>query len=208
MAIVYYVLLLVILLAGLVLTVVTLPRTWLMLIGTCAYAVLTRSAGYVGWKSVLTLFLLATIAELIDIFASGAGAKKAGASRRAAVGAVIGGLLGAIFLSFILFFPIGTIAGACIGCFVGAGVTELLVRRDVGQSVRVGFHAAKGRLFGIVAKIMFALLMMSIAAWTALPIRAHIPQPTPPLRPATTTATTTSSQHSTLHFSTGPFISA
>jgi uncharacterized protein len=185
MAIVYYLILLIILLAGLVLTVVTLPGTWLMLIAMLGYALVTRSAGTVGWKTLIALLALATTAELIDIFASGAGAKKAGASRRAAIGAVIGGVLGAIFLSFILFFPIGTIAGACIGCFVGAGVTELLVRRDVGQSVRVGYHAAKGRLFGIVVKIMFALVMMSIAAWTALPVRSHVPAPTPPLRPAT-----------------------
>ena len=189
MAIVYYVLLLLILLAGLVLTVVTLPGTWLMLLAMMGYALLTRSAAYVGWKTLLGLFVLAVAAEVIDFLASGAGAKKAGASRRAAIGAVIGGVLGAIFLSFILFFPVGTIAGACIGCFVGAGVTELLVRRDFGQSVRVGYHAAKGRLFGIVTRIMFAIVMMSIAAWTALPVRSHVPPPTPPLRPATTAST-------------------
>jgi uncharacterized protein len=194
MPIVYYLLLLLILLVGLVLTVVTLPGTWLMVLALAVYAIVTRSAGYVGWKSVMTLFALAGVAEMFDIFGSGAGAKRAGASRRAMIGAVIGGLLGAIFLSFLLFFPVGTIAGACIGCFVGAGLTELFVRRDLGQSVRVGFHAAKGRLFGIVVKIMFALLMMSIAAWTALPVRPHIPQSTAPLRPATTMAGPASSQ--------------
>jgi uncharacterized protein YqgC (DUF456 family) len=189
MAIVYYVLLLIILLAGLVLTVVTLPGTWLMLIAMIGYALLTRSAAYVGWKTLLVLFALALAAEVIDILASGAGAKKAGARRRAAIGAVIGGVLGAIFLSFILLFPLGTIAGACIGCFVGAGITELLVRRDVGQSLRVGYHAAKGRLFGIVTRILFAIVMMSIAAWTALPVRPHVPPPTLPLRPATMAST-------------------
>jgi hypothetical protein len=192
MPIVYYALLLLVLLAGLVLTVVTLPGTWVMLLGFILYALLTRSAGYVGWRSVVALFALAALAEMVDIFGSGAGAKKAGASRRAMIGAVIGGIVGSICLSFFL-FPIGTIAGACIGCFVGAGLTELLVRRDLGQSVRVGFHAAKGRLLGIVVKIMFAVLMMAIAAWTALPLRSHIPQPTVPLRAATTTAVSTSS---------------
>jgi uncharacterized protein YqgC (DUF456 family) len=192
MAIVYYALLLLILLAGFVLTVVTLPGTWLILLGFGVYGLLTRSAGYVGWKSLLSLFLLAAVAEMIDIFGSGAGAKKAGASRWAMFGAVVGGLLGAIFLSFILFFPAGTIAGACIGCFVGAGVVELLVRRDVGQSFRVGFHAARGRLLGIVVKIMAALLMVCISAWSALPVRSHLPQPTAPLRPATTASPTTS----------------
>jgi hypothetical protein len=194
MPIVYYLLLLLILLVGLVLTVVTLPGTWLMVLAMAVYAIITRSAGYVGWKSVMTLFALASVAEMFDIFGSGAGAKKAGASRRAMIGAVIGGLLGAIFLSFLLFFPVGTIAGACIGCFVGAGLVELLVRRDVGQSFRVGFHAAKGRLFGIVIKIMFALLMMSIAAWTALPVHSRIPQPTTAFRTATTTATMSTSE--------------
>ena len=187
MAIVYYIVLLVVLLASLVLTVVTLPGTWLMALALALYAIATRSAGYVGWKSVMTLFLLAGAAEVMDIFGSGAGAKKAGASRRATIGAVVGGVVGAVCLSPFL-FPIGTIAGACVGCFVGAGAVELLVRRDVGQSVRVGYHAAKGRLMGIVVKIMFALIMMMIAAWTALPVRSHVPTPIAPLRPATTMA--------------------
>jgi hypothetical protein len=68
------------------------------------------------------------------------------------------------------------------------------VRRDVGQSVRVGYHAAKGRLVAIIVKILFALLMMSIAAWVALPMRAHVPKPTAPLLPVTTTTAPTSSQ--------------
>jgi uncharacterized protein YqgC (DUF456 family) len=191
MPIVYYVLLVIILLTGVLLTCVTLPGTWLILLAFMGYAVITRSAGYVGWKSVMTLFLLASAAEMFDILASGAGAKRAGASRRAMMGAVIGGLVGAIFLSFIIpIFPFGTIAGACIGCFVGAGIVELLVRRDVGQSMRVGYHAAKGRLMGIIVRIITALLMLLIAAWTALPLRSHVRQSAPQLPPATTTAAT------------------
>ena len=74
MPIVYYALLLLVLLAGLVLTVVTLPGTWVMLLGFILYALLTRSAGYVGWRSVVALFALAALAEMVDIFGSGAGA--------------------------------------------------------------------------------------------------------------------------------------
>ncbi|MBV8782126.1 MAG: DUF456 domain-containing protein, partial [Phycisphaerae bacterium] len=160
-----YIILLIVLLAGFVLSVVTLPGTWLMCAALAVYAVVTRSAGVVGWKSIGLLLVLATVAEIIDTIASGAGAKKAGASRMAMIAAVIGGILGAIFLSFILFFPLGTIAGACIGCFVGAGVVELVIRRDVGHSLHVGFRAAWGRLTGIVAKIAFSLTMLIIAAW-------------------------------------------
>ena len=98
------------------------------------------------------------------------------------IGAVIGGLLGAIFLSFILFFPIGTIAGACIGCFVGAGAVELAVRRDVGQSVHVGVLAAWGRLQGIVAKILISIAMLCIGAWAALPMHVTSPAASTPLR--------------------------
>jgi uncharacterized protein YqgC (DUF456 family) len=191
MVIVYYILLLVLVLAGVVLTVATLPGTWLILLVTIGYGALTHSAGYVGIKSIVALFLLAVSGELIDIFGSGAGAKKAGASRRAMLGAVVGGLLGAIFLSFILFFPVGTIAGACIGCFVGSGLMELWARRDVGQSVRVGFHAAKGRLMSIFGRIMVALIMFAVAAWTALPISPHKvlqPQTLPASNPAPTTS--------------------
>src|SRR5438552_1541785 len=97
----YYSLLLIVSITGVALTVLTLPGTWLMLLVYIGYGILTKWA-YVGWKSIVAMFILATVAEIIDTLASGAGAKKAGASRRAMLGAVIGGLLGAIFLTVLI----------------------------------------------------------------------------------------------------------
>ena len=176
-----FVVLLLLLLAGFVLTIVTLPGTWLMCAALAGYAVLTRAHHLMTWKPIALLLVLATAAEIIDTVGSGAGAKKAGASKLAMFGAVVGGIIGAIFLSFIPPFPLGTIAGACGGCFVGAAAIELLVRKDVGQSLRVGFYAARGRLMGIISKIALALVMMVVGAWVALPFRARIPKPSPPI---------------------------
>jgi uncharacterized protein YqgC (DUF456 family) len=170
MVVLSYIALLILLLLGLLMDVLTLPGNWIMLLGFVGFDSLTRSGHMVRWEWIAVLFALAASGELFDILGSGAGAKKAGASVLATLGALLGGLLGAIFLSFVLFFPLGTIAGACIGCFIGAGAVELLVRGDVGQSVRVGFFAARGRLIGLVVKIIVGLAMAGLAAWAALPL--------------------------------------
>jgi uncharacterized protein YqgC (DUF456 family) len=172
--------------------VFTLPGTWLMLLGYMLFAIVTRGRGYVGLGSIFVMLVLAGVAEIIDTVASGAGAKKAGASRRAMFGAVIGGLLGALFLTFLVPVPVvGTIVGACLGCFLGAGIVEMLIRQDVGHSVKVGLHAAKGRFQGIVVKIMFSLLMFGICAWRALPVHGTAATPAAAQQVAPTTSPTT-----------------
>src|SRR5438046_4943821 len=98
---VYYLLLIVVLLAGLVVTLFQMPGLWLMMAGTGIYAWITSGRGYLGWKSLLALFLLAIVAELVEFGAGSAGAKKAGASKLAMFGAVVGGVVGAIVGTFI-----------------------------------------------------------------------------------------------------------
>ena len=166
----YYILLLVILLAGLLINVLTLPGLWVMAGAYALYALVTRHQHYVGLPSMITLALLATIAEFVELAASGAGAKKAGASRSAMIGAVVGGILGAIFLTALIPIPIiGTIIGVCLGAAVGAGGVELAIRRDIGQALRVGSGAFKGRLMGIASKLGIGVVMFLIAVICAFP---------------------------------------
>ncbi|MBN2560952.1 MAG: DUF456 domain-containing protein [Phycisphaerae bacterium] len=153
-------------LGGTFLAALQLPGTWL---------ILASAAGYdwyygwqrIGWRWLVALAAVAAVAELLDTIASVAAARRAGASRRAAVGALLGGFLGMIILSVPI--PIvGTIAGGLVGCFVGALVAEMTVRDDIRAGARVGLFATLGRLVGIAGKTAAAMAIAGAAVCLAL----------------------------------------
>ncbi|MHC4698299.1 MAG: DUF456 domain-containing protein [Planctomycetota bacterium] len=147
-------------LAGVVITAVRLPGTWLIVAAALAY----------GWwdhwarVSLVLVGVLAGIAlmgEVIELLTSVLTARKAGASRRAGWGGLIGGIVG-MFLFSIPVPIIGTIVGALVGCFVGAMIAELSVRNELGQGAKVGMFSAAGFVLGMVAKLALALVMAGV----------------------------------------------
>src|SRR6185503_18261826 len=98
-----------------------------------------------------------------------AGSKSAGGRKRGMIGAIVGGFLGAIFLSIIPIPIVSQIVGACLGAFIGAALMEY-TDKDIQHSMRVGVGAAKGRLWGILSKLLFGCLMLIVAVFAALPI--------------------------------------
>src|SRR5689334_18043501 len=152
MAWLYYTLTLIVMLTGMFLNILGLPGIWLMIGAVGVFAWLTRAQQFVGTTSLIVLVVLALIAEVVEFLAGSAGAKKAGGSKRAAMGAIVGALIGGIFLSVIPIPIISTIVGACLGAFIGAAVVELMIFKDVDRSMRVGVGAAHGRFLGIVGK--------------------------------------------------------
>ena len=83
--------------AGVVLAVFQLPGIWLILAATAGYDWLYDWQRF-GWKWLIALGLLAACAEVFDVLAGMAAARRAGASRRAAGGARIGGCRGLIWV--------------------------------------------------------------------------------------------------------------
>lgn len=164
----YYSILLAVMFGGLCIQVLALPGIWLMVAATAVYAWLT-GFGFIGLWGLGIVLTIALCAELAEFMASSAGAKSAGGSKRAMVGAAIGGVLGGLLLSIPL--PIvGTIVGVCIGAFAGATTVELLIHGEASKSARVGFGAAKGALIGILTKLTFGLIIIGFVAWRGLPI--------------------------------------
>jgi uncharacterized protein YqgC (DUF456 family) len=167
---VYYLLLLVVLVAGWLINVVTLPGLWLMTGALAAYGWWTGWNVYVGWTSVIILLILSGLAELVELGAGAAGSKVAGARRRGMIGAIIGGIIGAIFFTGIVPIPIvGTIIGVCFGTFLGAAAAELS-DRSIARSMFIGAGAAGGRLAGILAKLGVGFLMLIVALIAAFPV--------------------------------------
>jgi len=153
-----YILLILISVAGLGLVAVTLPGLWVMTAAAAVYALMTREFS-LGHRTLIALFLLSVAAEILELTAGGAAARKAGGGRRASLGALVGGIVGGIVGSFVLPLVL-TLVGICIGAFIGAAALELLGGGETVHSFKVGWGAAKGRFFGVVLKMAIGVVML------------------------------------------------
>jgi uncharacterized protein YqgC (DUF456 family) len=106
----------------------------------------------VGWGIVSAVGALAVLAWVLDYVAGLLGARKAGASRQALIGAALGTVAG-IFMGLVgvLFMPL-----------VGAAVGEYLARRDHGNALKVGVATWLGIMAGLVAKVVIACMMIGL----------------------------------------------
>jgi len=103
------------------------------------------------WLLVL-LGVLTALAWVVDYVAAAAGAKRAGASRQAIIGATLGTVVG-IFTGLwgLLFMPL-----------LGAAVGEYVARRDVRRAGKAGVATWLGLLLGTTAKVAIVLTMVGI----------------------------------------------
>ena len=136
-------------LAGIVLP--ALPGTILVFAGLALGAWIDDFTR-VGWFALGAIAVLAVLAWLMDYVSAMLGARRAGASRQAVIGAAIGTVAG-IFLGIVgvLFMPL-----------VGAAVGEYMARRNHQQAVRVGISTWIGLMAGMLAKFVLAFMMIGI----------------------------------------------
>lgn len=100
----------------------------------------------------LLLTLLAVLAWALEFVAGLMGAKRAGASPQALVGAAVGTVVG-IFMGLIgvLFMPL-----------IGAGIGEYWAQRNQQRAAKVALATWLGLLLGMVAKVVIAFVMVGI----------------------------------------------
>jgi uncharacterized protein YqgC (DUF456 family) len=128
-----------------------LPGAILVFAGVALGAWIDDFTRISGW-TLLVLAILTLLAWAIDYVAALAGAKKAGASRQALIGAAIGTVAG-MFTGFVglVFLPL-----------VGAAVGEYLAQRELLRAGRVGIATWLGMLVGTVLKLAVVFLMVGI----------------------------------------------
>lgn len=139
-------------LAGLAGTVLpALPGTALVLAGIVLGAWIDGFTR-VGSVTLGVVAVLAALAWVLEYVAGLLGARKAGASREALIGAAAGTVAG-LFMGLVgvLFMPL-----------VGAAIGEFMARRDHGQALRVGTATWLGLMVGMVAKVVLAFMMVGI----------------------------------------------
>lgn len=108
----------------------------------------------VGWPVLAVLGLLTLASFVVEIGASSIGARRAGASRAAMIGAAVGALVGIFF----------GLPGLLLGPFVGAALGQLTARGSIVEAGQVGAGAWVGFLLGSAAKLALAVLMVGVFA--------------------------------------------
>ncbi|MFH1743438.1 MAG: DUF456 domain-containing protein [bacterium] len=150
--------------------IVMLPGNWIMVAFTALFAFLLPEEGGRGVSlTVLGVAAgLAALGEVIELTSGAAGALRQGASRRAAVLAVIGALTGAI-AGALLMFPIlfigpilGAIVGGSVGAFLGAYLGESWKGKERPESLSVGGAAMWGQLLGMCGKLTVGAIILVI----------------------------------------------
>jgi uncharacterized protein len=128
-----------------------LPGTALVLSGIVLAAWIDDFTRVGGW-ALGAVAAMAVLAWVLDYVAALLGARRAGASRQALVGAAVGTVVG-LFLGLVgvLFMPL-----------VGAAVGEYLARRDEQRAVKVGLATWLGLLAGLLAKVVLAFMMIGV----------------------------------------------
>lgn len=152
-------------LAGLFLTAIGLPGTWLLL-AVATIAKLATPDMSLAWWPIWTGFALAFIAEAIEFMLASSYARKYGGSSRAGWGALVGGLAGA-FVGFPVPL-IGPLVGAVLGTFIGALVAEYSATGMRGDAGRVAWGAMLGRVIATAVKVGIGFVIAVLVLFSAI----------------------------------------
>jgi uncharacterized protein YqgC (DUF456 family) len=163
-------LLILVVLAGWLLNLFSLPGNWLNVVAAACYAGFA-SVGVrlsIGWWVVGVVLVLAILGEVAELAAGAAGAAKVGGSRRSVVLAAFGSFVGAMLGAWIgLPIPVvgslvGVVLFACVGALAGAVLGEWWKGRNWEARWQVGQAAFWGRLFGTVGKVTLGSIIVVV----------------------------------------------
>ena len=151
---------------------VTLPGNWLVvLLAAGVWFIETEDGRVMSLLGLLTLLALAGLGELLEFFASAAGAAKQGASRRGlalSLAGAMGGSIGGAILGVpipVVGSLIAAVLGGGIGAFAGAYLGEYWKRtREHPDRLAIARAAFSGRLLGTVGKLLVGSIMLVVFA--------------------------------------------
>ena len=147
-----------VLIAGVVVTPIGIPGTFIIAVAALLYSIFTDFAN-ISWTLIFMLFTIAILLEMLEFALSGYMANRFGGSKYSVIGAIAGGLIGAVWGTAIL--PIiGTLIGAFFGAFGGAFIGEYFISRDVNRAILAGIGAFLGAVGGKTMKTVTAVAMV------------------------------------------------
>lgn len=107
---------------------------------------------HVGATALTIVTVLAVLAWVLDYVAGLLGARKAGASKQAIIGAALGTVVG-LFMGLVgvFFMPL-----------VGAAIGEYIAQKDHARAAHVGVATWLGIMAGMIAKVVLAFMMIGV----------------------------------------------
>lgn len=155
-------------LLGIAMTLLAFPGIWTMVV----VALLCKwwQPEMFSWWTLGIALGLAGLAEIVDTFASAAGAARAKGSKTAMFASLVGTIVGGILGTVLIPIPIaGTIIGGIAGAGLGAGAAEWGIKQKGWRdSMKVAHGAAVGRAVSLVAKVAIAATvagLLTVAAF-------------------------------------------
>jgi uncharacterized protein YqgC (DUF456 family) len=136
-------------LIGTVLPVV--PGTTIILAAAILHRIMLGPSKSLGWSSIALLVLLTLASYAIDFAGGWLGARRFGATRWGAFGAVAGAIIG-------LFFGL---PGLLLGPIVGALASEIIGGMKLIDAGRASWGALIGNLAAMLGRLLIAIAMVS-----------------------------------------------
>ncbi len=145
-------------LAGVVISCLSLSGTWLVVAATTLAALITDGT-FPNLKTVIAFAVLSALVEVVEIAAGAWGVRRRGGSWLAGVMAVVGGMLG-LALGTIIPVPIlGSLIGMLAGSFGLVFAVERYRLRRTGEAAGIAWGAVLGRVFMIALKVCVTMGM-------------------------------------------------
>jgi len=147
-------------LMGLIFTLFTVMGTFLVAIGAGLYNLITWS-WTISPQTLLTLFGLAVLGEILEYVVDITHSKARGVSTAGTIGSIAGMITGAIIFSPLMFI-VGAVLGLIIGAVAGAYIGELIVKKNAKKAWRAAKIALVGRALVAAMKTAIAIVQIWI----------------------------------------------
>ena len=127
------------------------PGAIIILAAAVIHQVMLGSEKSLGWWNIGALVLLTLLSYALEFSGGYFGAKRFGATKWGAFGAMLGAIVG-------LFFPF---PGLIVGPVVGAIAGELVAGKRLVSAGRAGWGTLLGNVAGMIGKLTIGLVMVS-----------------------------------------------
>jgi uncharacterized protein YqgC (DUF456 family) len=150
-----------VLFAGIFLSLFGLPGTLVIFFDVLVYAIFT-GFDHIGWKILLFLFITAIIAEIMDFLLDMSGGLKPMNAKKSMLVAAIGAITGTFILTPLFWGP-GIWAGFFLGGFTGILIVEFLRQSKLKKPFRATNRAIFTMIGRKLAKGFIALFMIAVS---------------------------------------------
>jgi uncharacterized protein len=150
-----------ILFAGIYLSLFGLPGTAIIFLDVFFYALLS-GFDRIGFKIIFILLVLSIIAEVIDFLLDVSGALVPIPSKKSFIISAAGAIAGAFILTPVLWAP-GTFSGFFLGCFTGMLIIEFKRQSKLQTPFKANNRAIFTMIAGKMVKGFIALAMVAVS---------------------------------------------